>query len=72
MREPQDRYSSYLLRLWKTASDGERVCRVSLESAQGGERVGFASLDALISFLRRECAVPQRGEQGARRSGERR
>lgn len=55
--EPQDRYSSYLLRLWQSVSDGERVCRASLECARSGERVGFASLDGLMSFLRRECRV---------------
>jgi hypothetical protein len=53
--EPQQRYSSYLLRLWRTASDGGGSYRASLESAHSGERVGFCSLDALMSFLRREC-----------------
>jgi hypothetical protein len=72
MTEPRDGYSSYLLRLWQTAGDGERVCRASLESAHSSERVGFASLDALMSFLRRECRVAPGGEQGASGSGERR
>jgi hypothetical protein len=72
MPEPQDRYSSYLLRLWHTASDGEGFCRASLESADSGERVGFASLDALMSFLRRECRVPPGEGQGAGGRGERR
>jgi hypothetical protein len=72
MTEPRDRYSSYLLRLWKTASDDERVCRASLESAHSGERVGFASLDALMSFLRRECKAAPGREQGAGGSGEKR
>jgi hypothetical protein len=58
--------------LWQTASDGERVYRASLESARGGERVGFANLDALLSFLRRECRVASGDGQGARGSGERR
>ena len=32
MTEPQNRYSSYLLRLWKTASDSEQCYRASLEN----------------------------------------
>ena len=66
MKEPQDRYSSYLLRLWQTATDGERDCRVSLESADSGERVGFPNLEALISFLRRECRVVSRDRRCGR------
>jgi hypothetical protein len=69
--EPQQQYSSYLLRLWQTASDGGGSYRASLESAHSGERVGFCSLDALMSFLRRECSLPPGGDQGASGSGER-
>jgi len=53
-------YLSYLLRLWRVGGDGgthreeEAVWRASLESPHSGERIGFASLDALIDFLREQ------------------
>lgn len=51
MSEEQQRYLSYLLRLWQTGSGKEVVWRASLESPGTGERQGFASLEALIDFL---------------------
>jgi hypothetical protein len=53
-------YLSYLLRLWRVGGDGgthreeEAVWRASLESPLTGERIGFASLDALFAFLRQQ------------------
>lgn len=47
----QKRYLSYLLRLWQTSDDGEQVLRASLESPGTGERLGFASLEAVFEFL---------------------
>lgn len=44
-------YLSYLLRLWRVGKE-RAVWRASLESPHGGERIGFASLDALFAFLR--------------------
>jgi len=44
---------AYLLRLWQVKSGEGTAWRASLESANGGERVGFASLGALFDFLRR-------------------
>jgi hypothetical protein len=64
-------YHSYLLRLWRVnggaASSGpvEPEWRTSLEHPLSGERVGFASLDDLVEFLRRRIgALPDtdRGE----------
>lgn len=52
MTEPQGRYSSYLLRIWQTASSGGLACRTSLEDAHSGERVGFGTLDGLFDYLR--------------------
>jgi hypothetical protein len=48
--EPHE-YHSFLLRLWRTSSHGNAVWRASLESAQTGERCGFADLASLIAFL---------------------
>jgi hypothetical protein len=50
----QRRYLSYLLRLWQTGDRGEQVWRASLESPGTGERLGFASLKDLFSFLQAE------------------
>jgi hypothetical protein len=50
------RYLAYMLRLWQ-ASSKEMVWRASLESPHTGERHGFASLDDLISFLRRQTGA---------------
>jgi hypothetical protein len=52
MANKQQRYLSYLLRLWQTSDDGEQVWRASLESPGTGERQGFASIEDLIVFLR--------------------
>jgi hypothetical protein len=51
--EPHD-YYSFLLRLWRTSSHGKVVWRASLESAQTGERCGFADLASLIAFLEQQ------------------
>lgn len=68
--ETQPRYMAYLLRLWQPSDDeaelqnGEpprcwkgAVWRASLESAHTGELKGFASLDDLFSFLRRQTGM---------------
>jgi hypothetical protein len=55
--EEQQRYLSYLLRLWQIESKGQLVWRASLEDARTGERCGFASIDALLSFLREQTDV---------------
>jgi hypothetical protein len=49
-------YQSYLLRLWR-AKEGEEGWRASLESAQTGERKGFATLDALFEYVRSQTRV---------------
>jgi len=51
--EPHD-YYSFLLRLWQTSSHGKVVWRASLESAQTGERCGFADLASLVAFLEQQ------------------
>ena len=50
--DERERYVSYLLRLWQTTSGDQVVWRASLENSQTGERQGFASLDALLNYLR--------------------
>ena len=58
-------YRSYLLRLWQVFDhrpDARLVVRCSLEDPHTGERRGFASLEALSTFLHDELVVG--GEQG--------
>ncbi len=51
MADEAHEYYSFLLRLWQTRSRGNVVWRASLESAQTGERCGFADLASLFAFL---------------------
>lgn len=51
MTNQQQRYMSYLLRLWQTEHDGRQVWRFSLESPGTGERQGFTTMGALCEFL---------------------
>ncbi|MBN1249368.1 MAG: hypothetical protein JXC32_17035 [Anaerolineae bacterium] len=53
MREPRERYLSYLLRLWQVWDEEGPTWRASLESTATGDRQGFVSLDGLFGFLRR-------------------
>jgi hypothetical protein len=48
------KYRSFLLRLWQTMSGGRLVWRASLEEARSGQRQGFADLQGLFEFLRRQ------------------
>jgi hypothetical protein len=64
-RGEQPHYQSYLLRLWRV-DEGENGVQASLESTHTGERRGFANLEAMLDFLRRQMAA-----QSERNSGER-
>jgi hypothetical protein len=50
--EGEQRYLSYLLRLWLIENKGQLAWRASLEDARTDERRGFGSIDALLAFLR--------------------
>lgn len=54
MTEEKRRYISYLLRLWQIKEKGKLVWRASLESPQTGDIYGFAGLEELVAFLRRQ------------------
>jgi len=58
-------YLSYLLRLWRIPTAGEATWRASLESPHTGERWGFADLEEMVAFLRRQIdlAPIPRGEE---------
>jgi hypothetical protein len=49
--ELQPAYRSYVLRLWRSSTEETADWRASLEEVQTGERLGFASLEALIEHL---------------------
>lgn len=54
MSELREPYMAYLLRLWQVG-DGEQVgWRASLENAHTGKRQGFASLNEMFAFVRRQ------------------
>jgi hypothetical protein len=57
-REPI-KYLAYLLRLWRVRGDGEEGTgwRALLKSPLTGEQHGFASLEELCEFLRRQTRV---------------
>jgi hypothetical protein len=59
-------YQSYLLRLWRV-DEGENGVQASLESTHTGERRGFASLEAMLDFLRRQMAAQSERSSGKRR-----
>ncbi|UCH60847.1 MAG: hypothetical protein JSV61_05025 [Anaerolineales bacterium] len=45
------RYLAYLLRLWQVKDAGKLIWRASLEDSHTGDRQGFPSLEALVTFL---------------------
>ena len=47
-------YRSYLLRLWRVPGADIATWRASLESPHTGERWGFADLEEMVAFLRRQ------------------
>jgi hypothetical protein len=71
-RRRDQRYRSYLLRLWQTSDGRKQVWRASLESPGGGERRGFAGLRDLFSFLeaqtgcqdKQDCGPDTQGRKG--------
>ncbi len=71
MAKSQQRYLSYLLRLWQTSDGGRQVWRASLESPGIGERRGFASLKDLFVFLQTQTGqtAPQDEQNRARDTG---
>ena len=56
MSDEAHEYYSFLLRLWQIRSGGKVVWRASLESAQTGERCGFADLANLFAFLEEQTS----------------
>ncbi len=61
-RPDEGHYLAYLLRIWRAsprpeqARAGDTMWRASLEVPRSGRRLGFASLEDLFQFLRKEVA----------------
>jgi hypothetical protein len=54
-------YAAYLLRLWRERRGGTTQWRASLQDPHSGERAGFANLEELFAYLRRETGdLPQK------------
>jgi hypothetical protein len=51
-------YRSYLLRLWRESGVGPGHWRASLQDPESNERIGFATLEQLFSYLRQQTADP--------------
>lgn len=50
----EQRYVAYLLRLWQVNTTESTVWRASLEDPHTGEQKGFADLESLLSFLKKQ------------------
>ena len=53
----QERYQSYLLRVWQTDDQDEPAWRVQIECLGTGERKGFSSLEGLYRFLAQQTEL---------------
>ena len=54
-------YVSYLLRLWRVRVGGQETWRASLESAHTGQRLAFAGLPELFSYLQERTGQAAEG-----------
>jgi len=54
MAEQTIDYRSYLLRLWRVKEGDRDVWRASLQDPQSGERISFATVEALFAFLEKQ------------------
>ena len=60
--EQQTDYLAYLLRLWRMSGEGAVGWRASLARPGSSERHGFANLDELFLFLRRQTGAGSGGD----------
>ena len=64
------RQASYLLRLWQAEAEGRVIWRASLQSPGTGDRLGFATLSELLSFLELGYGPVDRAESSSQGSAE--
>ncbi|MCB0167533.1 MAG: hypothetical protein KDI79_25110 [Anaerolineae bacterium] len=70
MNSKEQRYVSYLLRLWPISSEGRLLWRASLESPKTGQRLGFANLVELFTFLENETRTTIEEQQPPSEAGD--
>jgi hypothetical protein len=58
MSDESDGYHTYLLRVWRARYGGHWQWHASLENPRTGERVTFATLDALSQYLESRSVLP--------------
>jgi len=66
MVHEEEGYLAYLLRLWPVRNGETMLWRASLESPYSGERHGFADLEAVLAFLKREMQTQEEEKQRTR------
>jgi len=54
MDNRDEKYLSYMLRLWQARTDAGGSWRASLEDPRTGQRTGFAGLEELFGYLSRQ------------------
>ena len=64
MTNRQQRYLSYMLRLWQTSDGTKQIWRASLESPGTSERWGFASLKDVFDFLQTQIEFQDEQSHG--------
>jgi len=47
-------YRSYLLRLWRTKTEGQFNWRISLQESKSGHLENFTSLEQLLAYLQND------------------
>ncbi len=62
-------YYAYMLRLWRSESQGRRQWRASLESPHTGERQLFSDLEQLFAFLSKQCEGQAAGASQEEKEG---
>ena len=67
--EGQARYFSYLLRVWLAGDSDQPHWRASLEDTHSGERIGFASLEAMWKYLKQQVGVQSEKSIGPGKEG---
>lgn len=58
MSDKDQRYLSYVLRLWAETHESRIIWRASLKDIQSGERIGFSELSGLYQFLEAHGVMP--------------
>jgi hypothetical protein len=61
MDQPQNRYHSFLIRLWLEDRDDEVGAEwlIELESIQSGQKYRFPDLEAMLQFFRDQINIAQ-------------